>query len=90
MAYSGLAVQAQLARLANLTTPGDYTGYGEAYCANVYAGTTGLEVVGALNVKAGFTSHTQYMELMGVANFLAGITDPKDYLEVPEALSRVT
>jgi hypothetical protein len=40
--------------------------------ANVYAGTKGLAIVGALNTKAGFTSPTQYLELQGVLNYLAG------------------
>lgn len=83
---SGYALQAQLNRLAGFTLEG---GYGEAYAANTYAGTDGLEVVGALNVLAGFTSPTQYMDLMGVCNFLAGITDPREYLEPPEALAQI-
>lgn len=83
---SGYALQAQLNRLAGFTLKG---GYGEAYAANTYAGTTGLEVVGALNVKAGFTDPRSYMDLMGVCNLLAGITDPKLYLEPPEALAQI-
>jgi hypothetical protein len=41
--------------------------------ANVYAGTTGLTIVGALNVKAGNTA-ANYKELQGVLNQLAGTT----------------
>ena len=39
-------------------------------CANVYAGTTGLSIVGALNVKAGNVG-SAYKELQGVLNQLA-------------------
>jgi hypothetical protein len=39
--------------------------------ANVWAGTTGLALVGALNVKAGNTL-PNYRELQGVLNQLAG------------------
>jgi hypothetical protein len=83
---SGYATQAQLNRLAGFGLNG---GYGEAYAANVYAGTTGLETVGALNVKAGITNPRSYMDMMGVCNLLAGITNPKQYLEVPEALAQI-
>jgi len=40
--------------------------------ANLWAGTNGLAIVGALNTKAGFTSPTQYLELQGILNYLAG------------------
>jgi hypothetical protein len=39
--------------------------------ANVYAGTTGLAIVGALNIKAGITDPRNYLELQGVLNYLA-------------------
>ena len=39
--------------------------------ANEWAGTTGLELVGALNVKAG-NLLSDYRELQGVLNQLAG------------------
>lgn len=39
--------------------------------ANVWAGTTGLSLVGALNVQAGNTL-PNYRELQGVLNQLAG------------------
>lgn len=42
-----------------------------AGAANAYAGTTGLGVVGALNVEAG-NSLPDYKELQGVLNQLAG------------------
>ena len=41
--------------------------------ANVWAGTTGLALVGALNVQAGNTL-PNYRELQGVLNQLAGTT----------------
>lgn len=44
-----------------------------AGAANVWAGTQGLDLVGALNVKAGNT-HPNYRELQGVLNQLAGTT----------------
>jgi len=53
--------------------------------ANVYAGTTGLGIVGALNVKAGFTNRTQYLELQGVLNYLASTSG----LGVNEASARI-
>ena len=43
----------------------------DAAAANLYAGTTGLEVVGALNVAAGNTL-PNYRELAVVLNQLAG------------------
>lgn len=41
--------------------------------ANVWAGTTGLSLVGALNVEAGNTL-PNYRDLAGVLNQLAGTT----------------
>lgn len=62
----------ELNRLANGGTyppRGDYVGAAKA--ANTYAGTTNLDVVGALNVKAG-NPRDQWKDLGGVANQLAG------------------
>lgn len=56
----------------------------DAAAANAYAGTTGLEVVGALNVAAGNTL-PNYRELQGVLNQLAGTTG----LGVDEAASKI-
>jgi hypothetical protein len=53
--------------------------------ANVYAGTTGLGIVGALNVKAGITDPANYLEIQGVVNYLAGTTG----LGENEASSRI-
>ena len=58
---------------------------GNAGAANVYAGTTGLDTVGALNVKAG-NSLPGYLDLQGVLNALAGTSG----LGVDEAASRIT
>jgi hypothetical protein len=52
--------------------------------ANVWAGTTGLSIVGALNVKA-LNALPNYRELAGVLNQLAGKTDPSTFLEVDGA-----
>jgi len=52
--------------------------------ANVWAGTTGLELVHALNVKAGNTL-PNFKELAGVLNQLAGTTG----LEVDGAASNI-
>lgn len=79
-------VTAELNRLAY----GSGTSYptefeGDAGAANHWAGTTGLEVVGALNAKAGLTG-SNMQELDGVCNVLAGTSG----LGAPEALRRVT
>ena len=52
--------------------------------ANVWAGTTGLSIVGALNVKA-LNTLPDYRELAGVLNQLAGKTDPSTFLEADGA-----
>lgn len=52
--------------------------------ANVWAGTTGLDLVGALNVKA-LNVRPNYLELAGVLNQLAGTTA----FEVDEAAARI-
>ena len=52
--------------------------------ANVWAGTTGLSIVGALNVKA-LNVLPNYRELAGVLNQLAGKTDPSTFLEADGA-----
>lgn len=42
--------------------------------ANVWAGTSGMSLVGALNTEAGITDRKQYLDLAGVLNLLAGTT----------------
>ena len=73
-----------LNRLAG-TLVGDVPTLGNAGAANVYAGTTGLDTVGALIVKAG-NSLPGYLDLQGVLNALAGTSG----LGVDEAASRIT
>lgn len=73
---SGSTLTAELNRLANggtyPTLIQDYVDSTKA--ANVWAGTTGLDLVGALNVKAG-NSRPEYKDLRGVCNQLGGTTD---------------
>jgi hypothetical protein len=57
-----------------------------AGAANVWAGTTGLSLVGALNVKA-LNTLANYRELSGVANQLAGRTDPSTFTGIDQAAS---
>lgn len=44
---------------------------GSVGAANVWAGTTGMGLLGALNVKAGITVPTNYLGLQAVLNQLA-------------------
>ena len=68
----GKTLQYHMNRLAGTLNSYDVPTLDAQGAANVYAGTTGLAIAGALNVKAGFTSPTQYLELQGVLNYLAG------------------
>lgn len=71
---SGSTLVAELNRLANGGSYPVLQSYvDDALAANTWAGTTGLDVVGALNVKAG-NSRPNYKDLMGVCNQLAGTT----------------
>jgi len=73
MAYiPGKTLQYHMNRLAGTLNSFDVPTLAAQGAANVYAGTKGLGIVGALNTKAGFTSPTQYLELQGVLNYLAG------------------
>lgn len=76
-------LQYHLNRLAG-TLVDDRPTLDEAGAANDYAGTTGLETVGALNVAAG-NSLPNYRELAGVLNQLAGTSG----LGVDEAASQI-
>lgn len=83
--HADTTVVAELNRLANGGTyPNPKSYLDEAGAANKYAGTTGLEAIGALNKKAG-NSGTNWKDLQGVANQLAGTTG----LGVVEALRRI-
>lgn len=53
------------------TLSGDVPTLDAQGAANVWAGTTGLALVGALNVKAG-NALPEYRDLQGVLNQLAG------------------
>jgi len=86
MAYiPGKTLQYHMNRLAGTLNSYDVPTLDAQGAANVYAGTTGLGIVGALNVKAGFTSRTQYLELQGVLNYLASTSG----LGVNEASARI-
>jgi len=67
----GKTLQYHMNRLAGTLNSFDVPTLAAQGAANVYAGTTGLGIVGALNVKAGFSNRTQYLELQGVLNYLA-------------------
>ena len=72
---NGSTFTAELNRLANGGTYPALQDYvDDAKAANTWAGTTGLDVVGALNVKAGNT-RPNYKDLRGVCNQLGGTTD---------------
>jgi len=68
----GRTLQWHMNRLAGTLNAFDVPTLDAQGAANLWAGTTGLAIVGALNTKAGFTNRTQYLELQGVLNYLAG------------------
>ena len=73
---AGSTLCSELNRLANGGTYPLLTVYlDEQGAANKWAGTTGLALVGALNVKAGVTDKKLYKGLLGICNTLAGTTD---------------
>ena len=75
MAYvPGRTVQYHMNRLAGTLNAFDVPTLDAQGAANVYAGTTGLGIVGALNIKAGITDPENYLALQGVLNYLAGTT----------------
>lgn len=72
MAYvPGRTLQYHMNRLAGTLNAFDVPTLDAQGAANVYAGTTGLGIVGALNIKAGITNPSNYLELQGVLNYLA-------------------
>lgn len=73
----GETLQSALQRLSGTTL--DAQG-----AANVWAGTTGLELLGALNTKAG-NPRGSWLGLLGVLNQLAGTTG----LDADGAASRI-
>lgn len=70
----GRSVQYHLNRLAGTLNSADVPTLAEAAAANKYAGTTGLETVGALNIKAGITDRSKFLDRQGILNKLAGTT----------------
>ena len=72
---AGSTLCSELNRLANGGTYPNRTAYlGEAGAANKWANTTGLSLIGALNIKAGITDKKLYQGLNKVCNTLAGTT----------------
>jgi hypothetical protein len=83
----GSPLSAELNRLANggtYRTP--LTVQGDNAAANTWAGTTELDVLGALNRKAGKTDPKTFLGLNGICNVLASTSS----LEAPEALRRIS
>ena len=82
---NGSSLVAELNRLANGGTyPAIQSYVDAAQAANTWAGTTGLDLVGALNAKAGNT--TDPKDLKGVCNQLGSTTG----LAAAAALREVT
>lgn len=81
---TGSSFTSELNRLANGGTYPTLQNYvAPVKAANVYAGTTGLALLGALNKKADANRQpNQYKGLGGICNELAGTTDlsPTDAL----------
>ncbi len=77
------SVHAELNRLATggAAYPTGMAWMGDSAAANLWAGTTGFDVIGALNIKAG-NVQPNWRDLNGVCNQLAGTTG----LEAPAAL----
>lgn len=78
---------AELNRLANGGTyPAISAWKADNAAANAWANTTGLDVQGALNRKAGLTDPKTFLDINGVCNLLASTSN----LEAPEALRRIS
>jgi hypothetical protein len=83
----GSTFSAELNRLANGGTYPAILAYkGDQEAANVWAGTTGQSIQGALNRKAGKTDPTTFLDLNGICNLLGSTSN----LEAPEALRRIS
>lgn len=81
---AGSSLTAELNRLAGITNIAQYLD--EQGAANLWAGTTGLATVGALNIKADPNRlRTQFKDIDGVCNELAGT----DGLAAPAALRSI-
>jgi hypothetical protein len=84
---TGSPFTAELNRLANggtYRTPLNVVG--DNLAANQWAGTTGLDVQGALNTRAGRTDRKTFLDIQGICNVLAST----DGLAAPEALRRIS
>jgi hypothetical protein len=81
---AGSSLTAELNRLAGITDVAQYLD--EQGAANVYAGTTGLATVGALNIKVSASrTRDNFKSINGVCNELAGTTG----LAAPAALRSI-
>ena len=81
---AGSSLTAELNRLAGITDVAKFLDSQGA--ANVYAGTTGLATVGALNIKvSGSRTKDKFKDINGVCNELAGTTG----LAAPAALRSI-
>lgn len=81
---AGSSLTAELNRLAGITNIAQYLD--EQGAANLWAGTTGLATVGALNIKADPNRlRTQFKGIDGICNELAGT----DGLAAPAALRSI-
>ena len=69
-AGDGRTLQYHLNRLAGTLNSFNVPRYDAQGAANLYAGTSGLDIKGALNAKAG----TSGLEIQGALNKLAGTT----------------
>jgi hypothetical protein len=84
---TGSPFTAELNRLANggtYRTP--FNVVADNLAANQWAGTTGLDVQGALNRRAGRTDQKTFLDVQGICNVLAGTNG----LAAPEALRRIS
>jgi hypothetical protein len=83
----GSTFSAELNRLANGGTyPAILAWKADNLAANIWAGTTNLDVQGALNRKAGNTDPKTFLDINGVCNLLASTSS----LEATEALRRIS
>jgi len=84
---TGSPFTAELNRLANggtYRTPLNVVA--DNLAANQWASTTGLDVQGALNRKAGKTDPKTFLDIQGICNVLASTSG----LAAPEALRRIS
>lgn len=67
-AGDGRTLQYHMNRLAGTLDSSNVPRYDAQGAANLYAGTSGLDIKGALNAKSG----TSGLEIQGALNYLAG------------------